>query len=188
MGLLSAHIRKVRMTKARPFIRGDVLDIGCGPGDVKQACQAAISRYVGIDYNAANVDRLRRAFPDARFHAIDVDRNDFALNEKFDTVVMIALIEHIFNQRHLFEQAKQCLKPDGRIVVTTPTPFGNDIVHRFGAAVGLFAKSAADDHIVIYNRHRFDILAKELGLRIERYATFEFGCNQLVVLKQTAGA
>jgi len=55
-------------------------------------------------------------------------------------------------------------------------------LHRLGAAIGLFAKSAVDDHIVIYNRHRFTILADEVGFEVERYESFQFGCNQFVVL------
>ncbi len=75
-------------------------------------------------------------------------------------------------------EQRQC-----RLLVTTPTPFGNDIVHRLGAAIGLFAKAAADDHIVIYNRQRFEILAKEFDLKLERYESFGFGCNQLAILR-----
>ena len=57
-------------------------------------------------------------------------------------------------------------------------------MHRAGARLGLFSKAAMDGHIVIYNRKRFAILAKEFGVEIERYKRFQFGCNQLVVLKK----
>ena len=75
---------------------------------------------------------------------------------------MIAIIEHIWNQRFLFEQVLKNLKPSGKIVITTPTPFGNDFVHALGAKVGLFAKSAVDDHIMIYNKKRFKFWLKNL--------------------------
>ena len=55
-------------------------------------------------------------------------------------------------------------------------------MHRTGARLGLFSKVAADDHIVIYNKKRFQILASDFGLSIERYERFQFGCNQLVIL------
>jgi 2-polyprenyl-3-methyl-5-hydroxy-6-metoxy-1,4-benzoquinol methylase len=95
---------------------------------------------------------------------------------------MIALIEHLFNQQHVMSEVANVLKPDGVVVVTTPTPFGNDIVHRLGAKAGLFAKSAVDDHIVIYNHHRFCIMAREVGLKLKYYRTFQLFCNQLAVL------
>ena len=56
------------------------------------------------------------------------------------------------------------LKPNGRIVLTTPTVIGNDLVHRLGASVGLFSQDAQDDHIVIFNKRRFEVLANEVGL------------------------
>jgi hypothetical protein len=79
------------------------------------------------------------------------------------------------------------LKPGGIVVMTTPTPFGNDIVHRLGASLGLFAKAAVDDHIVIYNHHRFSLMAIEVGLQLKSYQTFQFLCNQIVVLSKGAG-
>ena len=73
------------------------------------------------------------------------------------------------------------------IAITTPTPFVNDIVHHFGVKFGLFAQSAVDDHMVIYNKVRFRNLANEFHLKIEVYKTFQFFCNQLVVLKMVKG-
>ena len=106
------------------------------------------------------------------------------MNRKFDCVLMIAVIEHLFNQKFVMEGIAQVLKPGGIILITTPTPFGNDVVHRIGAALGLFAKIAVDDHIVIYNRHRFKILAKEIGLKLKLHKYFQFFCNQLAILEK----
>lgn len=97
---------------------------------------------------------------------------------------MIALIEHLFNQQHVMSQVVDALNPDGVVVMTTPTPFGNDIVHRLGGRFGLFAKAAVDDHIVIYNHHRFRIMANEVGLQVKAYRTFQFLCNQIAVLEK----
>jgi 2-polyprenyl-3-methyl-5-hydroxy-6-metoxy-1,4-benzoquinol methylase len=181
--LLSNYIRDTRMNKIRPYVRGDVLDVGCGPAMIKQKFGNRIDAYVGVDRNAGLVEKLRVKFPDADFHAVDLDEGRLSLGGKFDTILLIAIIEHVFNQKHLFREVVRHLKPGGSIVITTPTPFGNDVVHRLGAAIGLFAKTAADDHIVIYNRRRLEILAREFGLKLETYRTFGFGCNQLAILR-----
>ena len=183
MTLLSKYIRNVRLKKASPYIRGDVLDLGCGGALVKDLFRDRIESYVGVERGGTALESVQANHPDARFHSRDLDTDPLKLRRKFDSILMIALIEHLFNQKHVFQEVVGHLRPQGRIVVTTPTVLGNDIVHRLGASVGLFAKSAVDDHIVIYNRKRFHILAKELGLSLERYCTFEFGCNQLAVLK-----
>jgi 2-polyprenyl-3-methyl-5-hydroxy-6-metoxy-1,4-benzoquinol methylase len=130
------------------------------------------------------VEANRRRFPQHRFLVADVDEDPLDIDGGFDRILMIALVEHVYNLKHLFRQACRLLRPHGQIVITTPTPFGNDVIHRCGAWLGLFARSAADDHICVLNRHRFQILARDFGLQIVRYRTFEFGCNQLVVLSR----
>ena len=125
------------------------------------------------------------SFPQAKMYRRNLDKDPLDLNMRFDVVSMVALIGQIWNQRFLFEQIIAHLKPRGKIVITTPTPFGNDIVHRLGAKLGLFAQSAVDDHMVIYNKLRFKNVAPEFNLKLEEYRTFQFFCNQLVVLKKS---
>ena len=182
MPLLSNHIRDWRLEKAKPFIRGDVLDLGCGSALAKTRFAPQISHYVGVDRDEIHVKDLAEQFPDAKFYARNLDEDSLDFGSKFDTVLMLALIEHVFNQKQLLGEVVKSLKTGGRIIITTPTVFGNDVVHRVGSAVGLFAKSAADDHIVIFNRKRLEILANEFGLRLAAYSRFEFGCNQLAVM------
>jgi hypothetical protein len=54
----------------------------------------------------------------------------------------------------------------------------------WGGYLGLFSKSAIDDHIVIYNHHRFKILAHEVNLRLKSHTYFQMGCNQLAILQK----
>ncbi len=167
-----------------PYIAGDVLELGCGLAPVKGLADEKISHYCGIDSDPLVLDQARREHPNSAFFCRNIEKDSLGFEQEFDVVLMVALIEHIFNQGHLFEQAVQALKPGGRIVVTTPTPFGNDIVHRFGAAIGLFSKLAAAQHIVIYDKRRFKIAAQQFGLQLESHALFQLGCNQLAVLRK----
>ena len=49
---------------------------------------------------------------------------------------------------------------------------------------GLFdITGGLNDHIVIYNKKRFYLMARDMNLEVEVYRTFQLGCNQLVVLK-----
>ena len=185
MGLLTPYLTKARMSKISPYIRGDVLDLGCGSwgrSAVLEEHRAKVRSYTGIEYAAGSVELLRKNYPESTFYTRNLDREPLNLDKKFDCILMIALIEHLFNQQHVMSEVAEALKPGGVIVMTTPTPFGNDVVHRIGGGIGLFAKAAVDDHIVIYNRHRFGIMAKEVGLVIKEYSTFQLMCNQRVIL------
>ena len=185
MGLLSDYLRNKRTARVEPHVKGAVLDLGCGRAVVSRRCARAIDTYYGVENNAARVEEPKQCYPESRFFRRNLDTDVLDFEIRFDTILLVAVIEHVFNQRHLAEQLSNNLKPGGKVVITTPTPLG-DWVHRLGAKIGLFAASAVDNHIVIYNRIRFGVLADACGLRIEKYKTFQFGCNQLVVLTKDA--
>ncbi|MCF7859628.1 MAG: class I SAM-dependent methyltransferase [Candidatus Cloacimonetes bacterium] len=164
------------------YIKGDVLDLGCGTAEILDYIN--IDNYTGLDYSPEMVKKLKKKLPQHKFFTRNLDEDTYCLKTKYDTITMIAVIEHLFNQRHLFKEIIKHLKPNGRIVLTTPTPFGNDIIHRLGANMGLFSKHASDDHIVIYNKQRFKNVAREFNLKLIVYKKFQLGCNQLVVFKK----
>jgi len=178
MALLTNYLIDARMSRIAPHIRGDVLDLGCGRAEILDKYATKLDNYCGVEYSEEAVQSLRKAHPEATFFARNLDQDRLELGRQFDCILMVALIEHLFNQKHVMDEVASVLKPGGTIVLTTPTPFGNDVVHRLGATVGLFAKAAVDDHIVIYNHHRLKLLAKEIGLKLTRYYTFQLGCNQ----------
>jgi SAM-dependent methyltransferase len=184
MPLLSKYIADQRYKKIAPYIERDVLDLGCGHARVLERFGSKISSYCGIERSAELIGKLKQKYPTASFFQRDLDRERLRIDRKFDRVLMIALIEHLFNQRFVMDEIAQVLKPGGLILITTPTPFGNDIVHRLGAAIGLLYKSAVDDHIVIYNRHRFTILANEIGVKLKHHQYFQLHCNQIAVLEK----
>ena len=186
MPLLTPYLSRARTRLVVDHLRGDVLDVGCQRGQLRDLAGDQVGRYVGIDLSADAIDAARAAHPDAEFHVIDVDAEDLPFESEFDTVVLVAVIEHVFDLAHLGHGLARALRPGGRVVLTTPTPFGNDVVHRLGARVGLFHQGAVDDHIAIFNRQRLRVLADEVGLRLVEHRRFQLGCNQVAVLEKPA--
>jgi len=184
MPLLSGYIHRVRTQMVADHAKGDVLDIGCQRGQMHALIKDRITSYAGIDIDAAAIEQARQAVPDGRFEVRSIDTEGLVEESAFDTVIMCAVIEHIFNQRLALEAIARALKPGGRVVITTPTPLGNDVVHALGAAIGLFSPAAQDDHIVIYNRKRFRVLAQEVGLELAEHRYFQLRCNQFAVLRK----
>ncbi len=184
MGVLSAYLKRKRAATSGKYIQGTVLELGCGDAATIQQYASEITRYVGIDHNRELVEQLRVNYPQHQFYAMDLDSDTLPPNGKFDTILALAVIEHIYNQKHFMQQLVQNLKPGGRIILTTPTPLGNDVVYTLGARLGLFdITGGLNDHIVIYNKKRFYLMARDMNLEVEVYRTFQLGCNQLVVLK-----
>jgi len=181
MALLTNYLINARMSRIEPYIGGDVLDLGCGSAEILAKYGSKIEHYCGIEYSKTAVQTLQANYPQATFYVRNLDQEKLALDNTFDCILMVALIEHLFNQKHIMDEVAAALKPGGKIVITTPTPFGNDVVHRMGASFGLFSRAAVDDHIVIYNHHRLKLLAKETDLKLEKYFTFQLLCNQFAV-------
>jgi len=143
VALLTEAMKRERHRHVAPYVRGAVLDIACGPAQTLGLFSDRIESYCGIELTQKRVDWNRAKFPEHQFCQADLEKDVLELDRQFDVVLLVAVIEHIFNQRHLMEQVLRNLKPDGRIVITTPTPFGNDVVHRVGAALGLFGRRAS---------------------------------------------
>lgn len=182
MAILSKYLQSVRLAKITPHLKGDILDLGCANARVLREYGSQISSYCGIERSPRKVEQLKKEFPGACFQQCDLDVDRLKLDRQYDCILMIALIEHLFNQKHVMTEVKRVLKPEGVVLLTTPTVFGNDIVLRLGAALGLFARSVVKNHIVIYNRHRFSILANEIGFELRQHQTFQLFCNQLAIL------
>jgi 2-polyprenyl-3-methyl-5-hydroxy-6-metoxy-1,4-benzoquinol methylase len=188
MTLLSPYLSRKRNAVTADYVRGDVLDIGCQQGQLRERLAGQIDRYTGIDLRLSHIEEARHRHPDCEFQVIDIDDEPLGYDSEFDTIVLVAVIEHIFNLKHLGRNLARALKPGGQVILTTPTPFGNDVVHRLGAALGLFSQKAADDHIVIFNRKRLDIFARQAGLSLTEHRRFQFGCNQMAILRRPAAA
>lgn len=185
MAVLSARIANTRLKFALPHIKGDVLDIGCQRGQLYEYAGDQMTSYTGIDLNQSVLEQGRKAHPECQFHEVNIDTAPLEFSAAFDSIVMLAVIEHVFNLNTLGHSIAKALKPGGSVILTTPTPFGNDIIHAMGARIGLFSKDAADDHIAIFNKKRLEIFAAEFDLTMTTYKQFQLGCNQLAILTKS---
>ncbi|MHC4637630.1 MAG: class I SAM-dependent methyltransferase [Planctomycetota bacterium] len=183
MSLLSEYLSKRRADIITQYIKGSVLDLGCGHALPLKSAQDKISSYYGIEYSQQQVEKLKQLHPDHNFFAKNLDTDDLDFEIKFDTILAIAVIEHILNQKHFLEQIIKNMDRDATVVITTPTPLG-DLVHRIGSRFGLFAKSADHRHIIIFSKTRLTLLAQYFNLKVEKHRYFQFGCNQYIVIRK----
>lgn len=182
MPILTEHLRHKRYAMIDPHLHGEVLDVGCGNAAMTLPLDG-VQHYVGIDFNPFVLDRQRELLPHLEFYQCDVDQEPLPIRyRQFDTILMVAIVEHLANPDWVFGQVAGLLQPEGRLVITTPTPWG-ERVHAVGARVGLFHPHAAEEHEQAFDRHGLESLLTAHGFAIERYQTFEFGANQLVVCR-----
>ena len=104
-----------------------LLDIGCGSGTFTIGANLRGYKSLGLtwDERDRNVAEERAELckaSSATFEAVDVRhldaRNDFI--GKFDIAICFECIEHVMNDRKLIRDIAVCLKPGGRMLLTTP--------------------------------------------------------------------
>ncbi len=177
-GLLSPWLRKKRFQAAMPFLRGRVLDFGCGSGAMAAVIDA--EHYLGVEIDDASLRQAKTDFPSHSFVSELPDAS-----RKFDTIVSLAVIEHVDNPSeflaslatHLDAAADSCL------IVSTPHP-AVDWVHDVGAALGLFSKHASEEHEDLLDRDKLEAAGSQAHLTLDSYQRFLFGANQIAVFKK----
>ena len=98
-----------------PYCRGVVLDVGCGA----QPHRPLLNRdaeYVAIDTVDAK-EHFGYEIPNTRYFS--GDRWPVA-DETIDLVLCTEVLEHVLEPLRLLQEARRCLRPDGRIMLTVP--------------------------------------------------------------------
>jgi 2-polyprenyl-3-methyl-5-hydroxy-6-metoxy-1,4-benzoquinol methylase len=105
----------------------NLLDIGCGTGAF--SIGAALQGYetLGLSYDERNqkvaAERAKICKAEsAKFEVLDVRNLDTRddLTGKFDVAICFENIEHIIDDKKLIRDITACLKPGGRLLLTTP--------------------------------------------------------------------
>jgi 2-polyprenyl-3-methyl-5-hydroxy-6-metoxy-1,4-benzoquinol methylase len=104
---------------AKEYVKGDLLEIGCGEGRGVGLLHELVNNYNGIDKITEVVDKLSAQYPQARFEQSIIPPLAFP-DKKFDSVISFQVIEHIKDDKHYIEEISRVLKPGGVALLTTP--------------------------------------------------------------------
>ncbi len=106
---------------------GALLDVGCGSGAFTIGAARMGYRALGLSWDERNQSVARERAnlckqSRARFDVLDVRRLDSRpeLRSQFDVVICLETIEHILDDRKLMADIAVCLKPRGKLLLTTP--------------------------------------------------------------------
>ena len=99
-----------------------ILELGCGWGSFSLW---AAERYPNSTIVSVSNSALQRAYIEKKaqklglknLRIITADINTFSINETFDRIVTIEMLEHVRNHASVFEKIANWLKPDGRLFV-----------------------------------------------------------------------
>ncbi len=180
--VLSVIAHNQRWKAIRPYLRGRVLDVGCGWASIPDLL-APGQQYVGVDGNPTMIAYGQKKYPQHRFFTRNVDTQPLALSEAcFDTVILSAVIEHLQQPERILHEIRQVLAPQGNLLITTPTPWG-DFLHHLGSLLRLFYAESVLGHVKVFNQKSLRDIAEQCGFEVVEYRTFALGANQVAVCK-----
>ena len=104
---------------AKPYIKGKLLELGCGEGRGIELLAPLAEQYTAIDKIESVIDRLQVKHPSYRFEAGHFPPIPFPDNS-FDTIVTFQVIEHIKDDELFVKELQRILRPGGTALITTP--------------------------------------------------------------------
>ena len=124
------------------YLKGRVLDVGCGIGDFVKFRKNTI----GIDINTEMVEYCKMA----NLNVKKMEPNVIPFSDKsFEGVVLDNVLEHIKNPQDLILEIKRVLKEKNTLIVGVP---------------GISGYKADDDHKVFYTKENLIKLLKKMDL------------------------
>jgi 2-polyprenyl-3-methyl-5-hydroxy-6-metoxy-1,4-benzoquinol methylase len=172
------------------------LDIGSGYGTVTEELIKRGFKVYAVEINKKAIDILReRGFI---VYERDITK-PLSINEKFDVVLLLDVLEHVFDPLFLLNEAKSVTKPEGYIIITVPLYF--DILDRlkilftgsvismdnlvYGEKIYKKFRSYNYDHIRFFRPKEVLEMGELLGLKVEKIEyvpTSYFGKSKLLKL------
>lgn len=105
---------------AMPFVKGDLLELGCGEGRGVELLSPLSKSYLALDKIEEVIQRLKTQYPTIDFKQAVFPPFSELADDSFDTIVSFQVIEHVKPDAEFLKEIKRVLRPGGIAVLTTP--------------------------------------------------------------------
>lgn len=141
--------------------KGHLLDFGAGRGDFLKVLAPK------NQYTLHGVDLMFTNIPQVNWYVQDLNKQLQFKQNQFEAVTSIEVIEHLENPRQMVRDIFRCLKPGGRMFVSTPN---NESWRSLLSYVSrghfvAFTETSYPAHITALNRADLRRIAEECGFQ-----------------------
>jgi len=165
-GLLENFLAKKRAQKASSLIpkelrSGRILDLGCGSYPYFLFSTDFKERF-GID-PLLNKDLCKNCRINLKKEKIGEGKLPYK-EDFFDVVTMLAVFEHIEKEKigSLLKEIKRVLKNKGFLIITTPAPWADSLLHFMGK-VGLISSEEINEHKHNHKKDKIEDMLERAG-------------------------
>jgi len=151
-------------------VRGRVLDVGCGAGQVAKAVKRERRdlEVFACDVSRAAVAAAASSPEGVDFRLATAERLPFADGE-LDFVWIFDVLEHVDDPEQVLREVARVLKPGGGFHIVLPLEGQPRTLYRaVGAGTRWTAKLRHGGHIQVFSASRFGALAESCGLPVTR--------------------
>jgi len=164
---------------------GRVLDLGCGyRAALLQALAPHVESGVGVD---VQIDPALRRADKLSFVAAPIEDALPGLGtDSFDLVLLISVLEHLWEPLAVLEQCHRVLRPGGLLLVNVPTWRGKFFLEFSAFRLGTSPALEMDDHKMYYDQRDLWPLLVRAGFKPSRIrlSYHKFGLNLFGVLQK----
>jgi 2-polyprenyl-3-methyl-5-hydroxy-6-metoxy-1,4-benzoquinol methylase len=149
----------------RPFLKGEVLEIGSGIGNISRLLVDDGLTVTLSDFDAAYCLRLKERFsakPNVReIISIDLQHKQFettyqSYKGKFDTVFLLNVLEHLEDDKAAIKNCSYLLKKGGTLIILVPAY--QLLYCRFDKELGHFRRYTLNKLMALFKTSGFRIL------------------------------
>jgi SAM-dependent methyltransferase len=174
-----AYLSRAPIRKALSRYRSpDVLDVGCGyEAKLLSSLVPIIGSGVGID---TSVSESIKTTPKLRFVEGTAEEKLPTLETaSFDVVMMISVLEHLWEPLAALQGCRRALRPGGTLIVNVPDWLGKEFLELGLFRLKLGAAEAIDDHKTYYDKRDLWPLLVKSGFKpsLIRMKYHKFGLN-----------
>lgn len=178
---LDVVIEKLRFLKIRSRIGGgNVLDLGCGyNANLLKSVEKNIKRGIGIDISTnKNLNSKKIKLINS-----NVDKKINLPSGSFDTMVSLAVIEHLSYPEIMLEESYRLLKNGGKLIATTPSRESKPILEFLAIKAHLISSDEIKDHKRYYDKKSLVKALVQAGFKKAKIEVkyFELGLNIMAV-------
>jgi 2-polyprenyl-3-methyl-5-hydroxy-6-metoxy-1,4-benzoquinol methylase len=160
--------------------RGTLLDIGCGDGEYSNKLKE-----MGFKVTAADMDFNRFKYHEIiPFCMSSLEKELPFEKEKFDYILLLETIEHIYNPDFVINQINKALKPGGSLILSTPNilNLGSRMRFLFEGSFDffrepildyckVFPKGLQNMHVIPWRFQELEYLLFKNGLKVKNVYT-----------------
>lgn len=157
-----------RLRMVRPLVRDRVLDIGCGYNNL-------LSAYAGW---GVGVDVY--PWPGTDVHIGNTAQLPFPA-DTFDTVTILAALNHISNRREALHDIHRVLRPDGQLIVTMIGPLTGIVAHILFRHDEEVRGGFTPGELKGMRPTLVRALLHETGYRLKQEIPFQWGLNRVYI-------